>query len=304
MNMHDNIYISTAAFKAKDLKNILDLCLKHKFYNLELGSKVNYSEDNPELMKKVDKSPMRFLVHNYFPRPKEDFVLNLASDNRDVIRKSVELCKRAIDLSSELHAPFYSVHAGYAFDAKPADLGGGLKEPKLIPYQKACEIFLEHIISLNYYAKRKGVRLLVENHVVTSSNLINGKNLLLLAASSRELIDLYKSVNSDNFGFLVDLAHLKISAEILQFDPYSFIDELGATVGAFHVSDNEGYDDSHSRFDEKAWFKDLTYAPGTIFIIESCNLGIEEIKKCQTHLVTILKEAEDEKRYSILRKRK
>ncbi|NQT47296.1 MAG: TIM barrel protein, partial [Candidatus Omnitrophica bacterium] len=164
-----------------------------------------------------------------------------------------------------------------------------LKEPKIIPYQKAYEIFLKQISILNSYAKRMGVRLLVENHVVVSSNLINGKNLLLLAAGSRELMDLYKSVNSDNFGFLVDLGHLKITAEILQFDPYSFIDELGTTVGAFHVSDNEGYDDSHSRFDEKAWFKNIVYKPDTIFIIESCNLESDEIKKCYTGLTNILR---------------
>ena len=66
-----------------------------------------------ELKQKYD---LVYLVHNYFPPPKEEFVLNLGSTNNEIIRKSISLCKKAIDDAVVLGAPCYSIHAGFYFD--------------------------------------------------------------------------------------------------------------------------------------------------------------------------------------------
>ena len=45
---------------------------------------------------------MNFLIHNYFPPPKKNFILNLGSTNENIRLQSVNLCKGAINLCKNL----------------------------------------------------------------------------------------------------------------------------------------------------------------------------------------------------------
>ena len=283
--MRDNIYISTLSFKEKSLKKILDLCLKHEITNIELGSNVGYAEDNLDAVYKLNRNPIRFLVHNYFPRPSRgDFVLNLASDDERIITKSLELCKNAIDLSARLGASFYSVHSGSAFNVRLADLGNPVHNPGIIPYEKAYKTLVRNVIILNEYARSKGVGLLIENHEVSKDNLINGKNKLLLGSTAEELLTIYSDVDSNNFGFLIDVGHLKVTAKTFGFRTDDFVTHLGSKIKAFHISDNDGCADLHLKFDDSAWFKEIIGRFNGILVIESQNLKIEELLKCRDYL--------------------
>lgn len=276
--MKDTIYISTRAFKEKSIKDILELCFSKGLINLELGSNIEYSTDTIGLLKEFKGASMRFLLHNYFPRPQEDFVLNLASDDNEIIRRSIQHCKQAIELSAMLESPFYSVHAGFAFHASPADLGSSLIGLPRIPYERSYDIFLESIRFLAEYAQHAGVKLAVENNVVADFNLIGGENRLILLADALEAVNVYRQVSSHNLFYLIDLGHLKVSSTVLRFDRNEYLKEIMPYTIAFHLNDNDSHSDQHLLFDENSWFMDIiSMNQDKFFIIETSSLNEAEI---------------------------
>ena len=70
----NRIFVSTT-FAADDSKisDVLQLCEEHNFSNLELGSNHAYEEDFERI---VGKHAFQYLVHNYFPIPKDSFILS------------------------------------------------------------------------------------------------------------------------------------------------------------------------------------------------------------------------------------
>ncbi|MGA1870274.1 MAG: sugar phosphate isomerase/epimerase family protein [bacterium] len=287
--MSNNIYISTATFKTKALDQILTSCLENQITNLELGSNIEYSEDIVPLIRKYNRHPMNFLIHNYFPPHKDEFILNLASDDNETITRCLEHCYCAIDLSAELGIKYFSVHAGYAFKVKSELFGKPITNPSIIHYHKAYEIFLRNIKIINDYAQIKGIKLLIENHEISHYNLVNGKNSLFLLPTSEELLKFFKDVNSDNLGFLIDLGHLNVTAHSLKFEPEQFIIDLAPYITIFHLSGNDGSYDRHWKFDQDVWFKNIIPAfNDRIFVIESWKLEIEEIKECHACILDML----------------
>ncbi len=278
MRMQDNIYISTSNFQTRDLGDILDLCLRNSIHNLELGSNVAYSKDNIDFVLKSRQYGMKFIIHNYFPTPKDDFVLNLASDNNDILAKSIRLCEQALDLSAVLGAPFYSVHAGFAFHALPKDLNMPQVGLSRILYKDAYEIFVGSIKHLVSYAFKRGVKMVVENNVIAEFNVINGENKLLLLVDSDEALFFYKNIRSDNLFCLIDLGHLKISSGMLGFNRLEYIKSMAPYTIAFHLSENNSRIDDHLKFTEDVWFKDIIFNNrDKILILEANNLKKEEI---------------------------
>lgn len=289
--MRNNIYLSTSSFKNVSLKGILDLCLEHDIHNIEL-SFVEYSDENQSVVREYrDNHQMKFLVHNYYPRPKEDFVLNLASNDQAVLGLSINHCKQAIDLSKELGAPFYSVHAGFAFHAQANDLGKPQVSLPRIPYAQAYDNFLKSVQELCGYAREKGIKLLIENNVIASFNLVNGKNEILLLVDDEEALKFYDQVQSDNLAFLIDLAHLKVSSAALKFDKYQYLERLKSLSPCCHLSDNDGSADQGLTFNEDVWFADFVKEnKDKTFVLEFKKGDIEQYKQCCQSLEKMLNE--------------
>ena len=93
---------------------------------------------------------------------------------------SIIQLKKSINLSKKLKSKYYSIHAGFAFDPKDDELGKKIIYNKIYNREKSFRLFLKRVNSLAKYAKKRGVKLLVENNVVTKKNLINKKNNPLL----------------------------------------------------------------------------------------------------------------------------
>ena len=53
---------------------------------------------------------------------------------------------------------------------------------------------------------------------------------------------------------LIDVAHLKVSATSLNFDSSEMFDLCDERIAAYHLSDNNGLEDSNKQFGEDAWF--------------------------------------------------
>jgi len=199
----------------------------------------------------------RWLVHNYFPAPAEPFVLNLASQAPDTLRRSRELSVRAIRLCAAVGAPFYSVHCGFLAEFDPGSLGRPLAYDELCDYERGYETFLASLGVLLGEARASGVRLLVEPNVVASFNLIEERNQLLMLAEPHEFTRLLRDVPDERLGVLVDLGHLKVTASTLGFTAAEFIEAVAARVGGFHLHDNDGRTDLHQPVEPGSWALDV-----------------------------------------------
>ncbi len=274
-------YISSGAFQTRDLATIVGIAREHGITRLELSSGLRYSEDLMEVVSS-NKETLNFLVHNYFPPPPEPFVLNLAADDPMQLEQSRGHCKRAIDLTVELGGGVYTVHSGFAFRASPEMLGREGLNYSLIPMERAKAIFEKSLRVIVRYARSQGVMILIENNVISSRNLIQGENLLGLGVTAADLIEILEEVGSPSLGLLIDVGHLKVSANTLGFDRLKFIERLKEHIKAFHLSDNNGLQDQNLPFEDDVWFLPILkgFREAT-FILEAYYLEVPRILMCR-----------------------
>jgi sugar phosphate isomerase/epimerase len=274
----NQLYVSTNSFPIRRLDQILHLCYQWKINGLELSAVEDY--DLSLLSQSV--YPNRYLVHNYFPPPETPFLLNLASQDEDLLKKSIDHCCRAIELSSVLGCQYYAVHAGYAYDLPTDMLGDPVKQASLSselfsPYEKVYRTLLSSIRYLTNFAMVRNVRLLIENNVCPASGG-DTVNKLLLMTRPEHLQRLVEDVSDKNFGLLVDVGHLKVSAVALGFDRERFIHLLSPHIMAFHLNDNDGQTDQHLPFDNTAWVLPyLRQFPTAALTIELNRASMEQI---------------------------
>lgn len=254
MKYEGEIFVSTGAFARQDLEDTLQLALSENISRIELSSGARHrSSDLSALLGSIDQTRMKFLVHNYFPVPVRPFVLNLASDDQEMLQKTREHCKFAIDIAAKVDAPFYSVHAGFCIHLKPEDLGQKL-QGKEISKEKAKVTFYESVKLLGEYAATKGVTVAIENNVASAFNLREGRNDLLLGVTGDDLEELMQVVNMPNVRLLLDVAHLRVSANSLGFDAIAAIKKIAPWIIACHLSDNDGQTDSNQVLTSQSWF--------------------------------------------------
>ncbi len=267
------IYTSTSCLKnPKKVIKVLEEYEKAGIKNVELGSVHEYFDVS--LLKKFD---FNFIIHNYFPPPKESFNLNLASKNEVIRTKSVSLAKSAIDLCCRINSPLYTFHAGLTVD--PPKLGEPLPRKKIVGRKEAFETYYESVTEILEYSKNRGIKIAMEPNVVQEFNLINGRNELCLFAEFSEIEDLFKKLQNKKLGLLVDLGHTLVTSYWLNFDKDRFVEKCKSKTYAVHVSNNNGIADQHKSLTETCWavsklkmFKDIPIS------LETMNLSIEQIK--------------------------
>jgi sugar phosphate isomerase/epimerase len=279
-----NIHISTGAFKTRSVSEIISLALKSGLRHIELSSGTVWAPDMLDPVRKTSGHPINYLVHNYFPPHQDPFVLNLASGEDGTLQRSRSHCRLAVDLCCELNAPFFSVHGGFAFQGKPENLGKDVTRLPRISLEEAHEIFVKSLRDVCTYAATKQVRVLVENNVVHPFNLVAGKNRVGLCATAEDMLRTYADVGAGNLAFLIDVGHLKVTANSLGFDRDEFLDDVGPYVEAFHLSDNDGTADRNLAFGDEAWFLPrLADFPRATMILEAYSLEMPDIiKTCRT----------------------
>ncbi len=94
---------------------------------------------------------------------------------------------------------------------------------------------------------------MIENNVLSANNAAEFSSNPLLMCDPGECRDVM-AVMPANVGLLVDVAHLKVSANSLSFDAAQMFSECHERIAAYHLSDNNGLEDSNERFDDDAWF--------------------------------------------------
>ena len=97
-------------------------------------------------------------------------------------------------------------------------------------------------------------------------------------------------IKNSKIGILIDLGHLQISSNLLNFDKYEFLDKVidlyGDKIYEVHISENDCVSDLHQRITNQSWQLDVLYMfkktglknRSTVFTIESRNLSTEQLK--------------------------
>ena len=248
------IFASTAGFGKSNFYHAALELLKVGFKNIEVSSGKYVS--SPSLLLHSLGQDCELMIHNYFPVPSRPFVLNLSSDDSEILSRSINLAKKAISLSAGLGLKYYGVHSGFRANLRVQDLGQSKIRHRLISRKKANSIFKKSISELGKYASKNDVMLLVENNVLGNENFkLFGTNPFLMVEPG-EIQETIRDLDCE-VKLLLDLAHLKISSHTLGFSVEEAVLSLEPDTRGYQASLNDGLEDSGLPFDEHAWFVPL-----------------------------------------------
>ncbi len=267
------IYVSTSCLKnPTNVSKVLDEYQKGDIENVELGSV--HSSFDIRILKKYD---FNFLVHNYFPPPKNPFNFNLSSQNSVIRLKSIQLAKNAIDLCRKINSPIYTFHAGFTTD--PKKLGKPFAKENISSRSKALTTFIESVEELIDFSKNLGIKIAFEPNVVQEFNLVKNRNELLLLADYDEIELFYKFFKKNEIGLLLDLGHTAVTSHWLNFNKDDFVTKCKDLTLAVHVSNNNGKKDQHRGLTKRCWqYSKLKSFKKNPIILETMNLSLEQIK--------------------------
>ena len=252
------LFVTSASIKKKNIKNIIDHFLENGFQNIEFSGGSYLNENIYELLK--HKSELEIVFHNYFPVPKKNFVLNLASIDDDIFKKSINLCMNSINISKKLGLKRYSVHAGFFLDFTEREIGNSIHYKKINNKELALDRFVKAWEILKKEADNK-IDLYIENNVLSLKNYNNLKSKKpFMLIDSNDYNELKKRID---FKLLLDVAHLKVSANSLNINYLEEFDYLFDQSDYIHYSENNGIKDIN---------KGLSYSKEIFKILSKKNL--------------------------------
>ena len=237
------IYVSSSCVKNNFIKESVLELVKEGYKNIEISGGTKYYDGyENDLLELKEKYELNYLVHNYFPPPKEPFILNIASLNNELYQKSIDHCLRAVKLCKLLGCKKYAIHAGFLIDFTPEEAGKKISLRKVNDRKDAIERFAS---AWEKIAEEAGddVTLYIENNVYSQTNYATyeGNNPFLLTDYDG-YIELSEKIN---FTILLDLAHLKVSCNTLNLDFSNQSRQLMKQTDYFHVSGNDGLHDQN-----------------------------------------------------------
>ena len=274
--MSNNIFLSTTCFKNDSLEEIIKISRENGIYNLEVSGGLKYL-DLKKLQKIFEKNTdINFRFHNYFPIPKNPFVINLASER--TADKSINNILKGMKFSNKYGSNIFSIHAGLRFNPSNKDLGNLQRKYKTHNYEESYKI-LEKKISFIYKKNLDKTIICLENNVVEKRNTFRNENRYIFSDLSDMKI-IKKLISKYNIKVLLDVGHLKVSSRTLNFDKYKFIDEYNEDILIVHLSDNNGVKDLGSKLNKNSWFwNHLNWKKIKYISLEIKNADINNLKK-------------------------
>ncbi len=235
------IYISTSCIKKKNIKESVIELINRGIRNIELSGGTEYYESiESDLLELKEKHQLNFLLHNYFPPPKEHFVINLASSDSSVVKNSINHIEKAISLSKKLNGQKYAIHAGFFVSPNVKELGNTFNSNMKTNKEKGYQTFIKNyrLLQQNIF----NIDIYLENNVLSKQNLIAfGDNPFMLTNSMD-----YEMLKKDiDFNLLLDIAHLKVSCNSLNLDFEKELQYLASNTDYIHLSDNDGLSDNN-----------------------------------------------------------
>ena len=97
--MDKNIFISSISFSGSSISDIVKIAEQNSL-NIEFSSGLPYDYININVFNQFKKGLK--LIHNYFPAPKNSFVINLASSDKKIQQASIQHCISNIKVSAKI----------------------------------------------------------------------------------------------------------------------------------------------------------------------------------------------------------
>ena len=270
-----SIYFSTGGYKNNNTNDIVEKFIDIGIKNIELSG-TQYSDNNIDNIAKNLKF-VNYQIHNYFPPPKIPFVLNLASFDKEIYERTHKHIVGALEACSKLNSSHYSFHAGFLCDLKVSELGKKVKKKNLQDRKSSIDIFISRVHKISDIAKKYNIKLMIENNVLSKNNKINFEGNPFLMCDALECETIINECPT-NVRLLIDVAHLKVSSNSLDFDKKLFLERCNDITEGYHLSENNGLSDTNEKFDENAWFWDHIRKDKKYYSIEVYNASNEEIK--------------------------
>lgn len=270
------LFISTGGLKNLTPSQAIKKLNNHNIYNIELSGGKYEKDIEKKILKIGKKNNIR--THNYFLYPKKDFVINLASENQTIIKKSVNLIKRNILLAKKIKSKYVSFHAGFRFDPVPSSLGKPIKKKKIIIEKKALKIFKKNLKQLAIFSKKNNIEILIENNVLSYKNFQNFKCNPFLLCSPTQIQKFFK-IRIPNISFLMDVAHFKVTCKTLKVNLFGSYKKIIKFIDAYHLSDNNGLADTNSKITKNSWFIDNLRKDINYFTLEVYTKNFKLLKK-------------------------
>ena len=274
-----NIFVSTTFVEDNSrISDALDICKRENICNIELGSNHIYEKNFEKIIKKYN---FCFLVHNYFPIPKKDFVVNIASLDKKIRNISILHAKKAIRFCKETNSKLYTIHPGFLSD--PIKAGRTKKNYDFIwdtknlnkNYNLAFKNMLSSLKKIVNFAKDQGVKVAIE----TEGSF--RKKSLLLMQRPKEFKELFKYFKPNDLGVNLNIGHLNLASKAFNFSKFKFVQKLKKYILAIELSHNNGIDDQHLPLKKNMWYWKIIndpYFSKVYKILEFRNTSIKNIK--------------------------
>lgn len=270
--------ISSLAFMGRPVEEMIATAQREDLA-LEFSSGMPYRDDMEAIFL---SAPIRRFAHNYFPAPKEPFVLNLASTDDGTRRRSIDHCVRGIELSHAVGAPFFSAHAGFCVDPKPSELGRKLEQAVRIDRAANWRHFIASLGEVLARTRDLPTGFLIENNVLAPVNRYADGTNPLLCVEADELLLALKEVNDPRLGLLFDTGHMKVSAGTLGIDLGKATERLLPHLRCVHHSDNDGLVDDNRPIGEGYWFLPLMqWLTHAVHVLEVRKSNVEALRRME-----------------------
>ena len=270
-----DIYASTGGLKGHRFPEAGRQFMQAGITKIELSAGEFVSEPIFEKIEELSQDA-KFMLHNYFPPAKLPFVLNLASLDSEITRKTLHFFQNSIDLSARTGGKYYGIHSGFLVDPDVSQLGKSISNKKIANRENAMELFTQRTLQLANYAEERGVRLLVENNVLSHQNYFENQMDILLLSDPSEIDNYFQEIQG-KVGLLLDVGHLKVSCTTLNLDYVQGFSQINRWTEGYHLSENSGREDDHQIFDFTAWFLPLLNPAVGFATLEINNSTPEEI---------------------------
>tara|TARA_Y100000590_G_scaffold470706_1_gene668068 strand:- start:4596 stop:5447 length:852 start_codon:yes stop_codon:yes gene_type:complete len=241
-----NLFYSSIISKKKTIDEVFKFFIEKKISNIELTGGIQYDENILDKLIFYKKNyNLNLLIHNYFPSPKKDFVINLSSLDNEIYNLSLSHCIKAIEISKKIKATKYAFHAGFLLDLEAEETGNLIKRRKLINRNNAINRLCEAFTKLVNFSAGE-VDLFIENNVVTLENYNNFSNINpFLLTDKKSYLELKSFID---FNILLDLGHLNVSSETLKLDINDETNFFLQIAKYIHFSENNKLKDENLAF--------------------------------------------------------
>ncbi|MFI3202184.1 MAG: TIM barrel protein [Eubacteriales bacterium] len=240
------IYISSDCVKRTNatIADIVEEYARNGISHIELSGGTKYSDTIiKDLIKLKKEYQLEYTCHGYFPPPREDFVINLASCDDKIYEESTTFYQNTVELMAEVGIHHLSIHAGFFTQVTKEEIGGSIQGVMIYPKLEAEQRFWTAYSQLSKLTKQKHISLYLENNVLSKQNYENfNRNNYFMMTNAQEITQNYKQYA---FQLLLDIGHLNVSANVLGYDILEELMQVLPITKWLHISANDGVSDMH-----------------------------------------------------------